>query len=190
MRLGIALVVATGLVMAGDAAAQRFVTGDHSEFPKVKYADSLTSLNDRCAVAKGKLSTTIRPVYVNETPVAFCCARCPGVFSKEPESYLSAFSPALVCPVTKKSARVDAKLRAYVNHEIFYFADEASRQKFRTTPIKFVGVLTDPVSRARFKPTAKSPRADWESRPYFFESAESRAKFVESPQKYGWRDGA
>lgn len=190
MRLGIALVVAVAGVVAGTAEAQRFVTASSPEFPKVKYADSLTSLNDRCAVARAKLSTTVRPVYVNGTPVGFCCTKCPNTFSKAPETYLSDFTPSLVCPVTRKAAKVDAGLRAYVNHEIFYFADDAARRKFRAAPLKYVGLVTDPVSKARFKPTAASPRAEWESRPFFFQSAENRTRFAEEPAKYGWREGA
>jgi len=190
MRFGNALVIACAVALAATAEAQRHVPVPNSEFPKVKYPDSLTSLNDKCAVAGGRLSTSVRPVYVNEVPVGFCCTKCPGVFSKEPEGYLTAFSPSLVCPVTGKPAKPEAKLRAYVNHEIFYFANDAARQKFRTSPLKYVGMVTDPVSRVRFQPKASSPRADWESRPFYFESGETRAKFVESPGKYGWREGA
>lgn len=52
--------------------AQRFVPGEHREFPKIKYADSLESLNDRCIVKKSKLNLKVRPVYVNWRPIGFC----------------------------------------------------------------------------------------------------------------------
>lgn len=52
--------------------AQRFVPGEHRGFPKIKYADSLESLNDRCIVKKSKLNLKVRPVYVNWRPIGFC----------------------------------------------------------------------------------------------------------------------
>lgn len=52
--------------------AQRFVETDDAGHPKVKYADSLVSLNDRCMVAGNKLNLKIRPVYVSGAPIGFC----------------------------------------------------------------------------------------------------------------------
>jgi hypothetical protein len=54
------------------ASAQRYVAQPDSAHPRLKYADSLVSLNDRCAVAKNKLNRNVRPVYVNGQPVGFC----------------------------------------------------------------------------------------------------------------------
>lgn len=54
------------------SAAQRYVaTGDTSR-PRIKYADSLISANDRCMVALQKLNRRVRPVYVNGVPMGFC----------------------------------------------------------------------------------------------------------------------
>ena len=52
--------------------AQRYVPGESREFPRVKYADSLESVNDRCIVSGAKLNPEIRPVYVNWRPIGFC----------------------------------------------------------------------------------------------------------------------
>lgn len=71
-RLALRAAGALVLLLAGVASAQRFVPGPDPEHPRVKYADSLESVNDRCIVAKRKLSRTIRPVYVNLRPVGFC----------------------------------------------------------------------------------------------------------------------
>ena len=38
----------------------------------VRYADSLTSVNDRCAVSHAPLNLRVDPVYVNGQPVGFC----------------------------------------------------------------------------------------------------------------------
>lgn len=53
-------------------SAQVYVPTSDLEHPKVRYADSLLSLNDRCPVRTGKLSTTYKPVYVNGQPIGFC----------------------------------------------------------------------------------------------------------------------
>lgn len=52
--------------------AQRRVPTADPEHPRIKYADSLISLNDRCMVRKSKLNPKVRPVYVNRQPVGFC----------------------------------------------------------------------------------------------------------------------
>lgn len=59
-------------ISAPPAAAQRYVATSDSLHPRIKYADSLTSANDRCMVALGKLNLRVRPVYVNGVPMGFC----------------------------------------------------------------------------------------------------------------------
>lgn len=68
------LAVAAGaaLLWPYGGAAQRYVPTADPAFPRLKYADSLVSINDRCAVRKVKLSSKVRPVYVNQEPVGFC----------------------------------------------------------------------------------------------------------------------
>lgn len=53
-------------------AAQRYVATADSLHPRLKYADSLVSGNDRCMVAQQKLNRRVRPVYVNGVPLGFC----------------------------------------------------------------------------------------------------------------------
>lgn len=53
-------------------SAQVYVPTADLAHPKIRYADSLLSLNDRCPVRTGKLSTTYKPVYVNGQPIGFC----------------------------------------------------------------------------------------------------------------------
>jgi len=60
------------LLAASSALAQHYVPGAEPKFPKLKYADSLISLNDRCIVSKEKLNPKARPVYVNSRPIGFC----------------------------------------------------------------------------------------------------------------------
>jgi hypothetical protein len=54
------------------APAQEYVPTADLEHPKIRYTDTLVSLNDRCPVRTGKLSTTYKPVYVNGRPIGFC----------------------------------------------------------------------------------------------------------------------
>ena len=80
MKLGKARLPWTTWVVASVAAvvwplradAQRYLPMPDQDHPRVKYADSLESLNDRCIVRKAKLNPKMRPVYVNGQPVGFC----------------------------------------------------------------------------------------------------------------------
>ena len=70
-----AAVLATvlGIALSGPpTSAQVYVPTKDLQHPKVRYADSLLSMNDRCPVRTGKLSTTYKPVYVNHRPIGFC----------------------------------------------------------------------------------------------------------------------
>jgi hypothetical protein len=64
----LALVVALTTIVE----AQRFVPGTDPGRPRLKFADSLVSANDRCIVAQEKLNRRVRPVYVNGVPLGFC----------------------------------------------------------------------------------------------------------------------
>jgi hypothetical protein len=67
------LAAALGVAFSGSPTrAQVYVPTKDLQHPKVRYADSLISLNDRCPVRTGKLSTTYKPVYVNHRPIGFC----------------------------------------------------------------------------------------------------------------------
>ena len=65
-----AWVLAAALPSVGEA--QRFVPTANPNRPRLKFADSLVSANDRCIVAQEKLNPKVRPVYVNGVPMGFC----------------------------------------------------------------------------------------------------------------------
>ncbi len=69
-RFAIASVFLLGLCET--VCAQRYVPTPDTLFPRLKYADSLVSLNDRCAVRHAHLNPKIAPVYVNGKPIGFC----------------------------------------------------------------------------------------------------------------------
>jgi len=191
----VACAFAVALLAAGlaprDGDAQRFVPQRDKLHPKLKYADSLVSVNDRCAVREGALSPTIRPVYVNGRPVGFCCTGCPAIFVQGPEPYLLRMKAQFTDPVEpKKPARVTAGLRYHVGWEIFYFADPAHLEEFRRHPTRYAGWITDPVSGVRFRPGEKSPLVRHAGRPYYFASDSTRVRFQKSPGDYAMRKGA
>jgi hypothetical protein len=67
------LAVTVAVALSGrPGTAQVYVPTADLNHPKIRYADSLVSLNDRCPVRTGKLSTTYKPVYVNHRPIGFC----------------------------------------------------------------------------------------------------------------------
>ena len=68
----LALSFALTLAVLGAASAQRYVATKDPDFPRIKYADSLVSPNDRCIVSQAKLNPKMAPLYVNGLPIGFC----------------------------------------------------------------------------------------------------------------------
>lgn len=66
----LAILALAGATRAG--LAQHYVPGSDPAFPRIRYADSLDSRNDRCIVAGNRLNLKVRPVYVNGRPIGFC----------------------------------------------------------------------------------------------------------------------
>jgi hypothetical protein len=50
----------------------RYVAGGDTLYPRLRYTDSLVSVNDRCIVTARKLNPRMAPVYVNGVPIGFC----------------------------------------------------------------------------------------------------------------------
>lgn len=181
----LAAALVLGSISNEHAAAQRFVPQKDKLFSKVKYEDSLVSLNDRCAVKKNPLSSHVRPVYVNHEPVGFCCTGCPIVFSRDPERYLKDFKVELADPVEPDhKAVLDSTTRTYLGQDVFFFADEGSRKKFLKHPLKFCGIIGDPVSNARFQPTKESPHTEYQGRQYYFQSDSTLHAFQIAPDRF------
>jgi YHS domain-containing protein len=90
---------------------------------------------------------------------------------------------SMACPVASRApARLEKELMTWVNHELYFFADARSKRKFDEKPWKYCGRLTDPVSRERFEPRRKSPRAEYKGRPYYFTSDSTRTAFLVDPE--------
>lgn len=72
VRLSTAALLAGGLLLSAAALGQEYVPQKDEKLPRIRFADSQISLNDRCPVRLGKLNLKMAPVYVNERPVGFC----------------------------------------------------------------------------------------------------------------------
>ena len=104
---------------------------------------------------------------------------------QDPEIYLGEIGvPVNDLFDPSRPARVDVFHRSRVNYETYFFADTAGKARFDADPIAHAGVVTDPVSRQRFRPLPSSPRLLHDGRPYVFFSEESRAAFVAMPDMY------
>ena len=79
---------------------------------------------------------------------------------------------------------LDPKLQARVNGEIYRFATAITRGKFVKDPVRWCGILRDPVSSVRFYPDRFSPRINTAESPYFFESDSTFGAFKKDPEKY------
>lgn len=71
-----------------------------------------------------------------------------------------------------------------VNGEVFRFASPRTLRRFMKVPVRWCGVVRDPVSGCRFLPSARSPAAYWIGGPYFFESDSTKEMFVADPHRY------
>ena len=83
-----------------------------------------------------------------------------------------------------RPAVLDVDHRARVNYELFFFADEDERERFSGDPLAYCGLVTDPVTYARFQPDGGSPRIDHNGQPFFFESSVSSAVFAATPDSF------
>ncbi|HVS19216.1 MAG TPA: hypothetical protein VMT18_11495 [Planctomycetota bacterium] len=86
-------------------------------------------------------------------------------------------------------AVLDAEHCVRLNYEAYFFGDPWSRERFLADPTDYCGLLTDPVSKRRFRPEPRAESVGHEGVSYFFESAATRTRFEEDPDAYrlpGW----
>jgi len=172
------------------ASAQVTVPTKNPERPRIRYADSLVSLNDACIVRGGTLNPFFKAEYVNGRPIGFCCRTCPGVFAQDPEPYLRNNKIEVPCMVyTKRQARIDTSLRRRIGHDLFYFSTAQAMRVFDREPLKYVKTLSDPVTEDRFKVTHASPHETYQERVYYFASDANRVIFDTDREKYRDRRG-
>jgi len=109
-------------------------------------------------------------------------------FGEDPNLYVEARKVTVPCAVEPgKTAKPDAKLTARLNYEVFMFSSAAARRKFDKDPLRYCGLLTDPVNQKRFQPTARSPRMVFKERPYYFASDSTFTVFHAMPDSFAMR---
>ncbi len=104
---------------------------------------------------------------------------------KDPELYLERLEVEVEDYLDRAgSAVLDADHRAGLNFDTYLFSTVEARKLFSLAPLAHVDQLTDPVTLERFVPDEHSPRIDFESRIYYFASAENRDAFSAEPRVY------
>jgi len=103
----------------------------------------------------------------------------------DPEWALIHLERALWDPVDPRFVGSLADSLEYrVNGEVYRFASRRTLRRFVRTPLRWCGVVRDPVTGRRFQPSVQSPEVYWVGGPYFFESDSTKDRFVEDPHKY------
>jgi YHS domain-containing protein len=106
---------------------------------------------------------------------------------KDPERALASLGLQFPSLSGAAEARQDSTTRIWIGHDLFYFADRASRDRFGRDPLAQIRALTDPVTQRRFHPTAASPQLSYHGRRYFFESDSTRGVFRGRPDWFAQR---
>ncbi len=88
---------------------------------------------------------------------------------------------------TTRVASLSPRLRAHVNGEIYRFANALTLVRFRRDPVRWCGILRDPVTGVRFVPSRRSPRVRMSDGPYFFVSDSSAGAFRADTARYAIR---
>ena len=83
-----------------------------------------------------------------------------------------------------RPAKLDNAYTVRVNYETYLFADSTARALFQGDIVQYCGLLTDPVSKRRFRPDDASPRFQDDSVTYFFESHEQLEMFAQDPESF------
>ncbi len=81
-------------------------------------------------------------------------------------------------------AVLDSRFASFVDFEAFYFASESEKRRFEQDIVKHCGIVTDPVSKERFRPTEQSPRMVYHDRTYLFASDSTYTTFAMMPDMY------
>lgn len=81
-------------------------------------------------------------------------------------------------------AVLDGEHTIRVNYETFVFGTVEHRDAFAADVVAACGLLTDPISKRRFRPSADSPGLEHAGVLYLFESGASRKMFARDPERH------
>jgi len=71
-----------------------------------------------------------------------------------------------------------------LNYEGYFFCKPEEEERFLSDPIAYCGLLTDPVSKLRFRPSAASQRAVHEGIVFYFAGPETAQLFAQAPEDF------
>ena len=110
---------------------------------------------------------------------------------QDPEPYLRAQNIKVQCVVyPNRKARIDSSMRRVIGHDIFYFSTAQAMRQFDRDPLRYVKVLSDPVTNDRFLVTNASPHVRYKNRAYYFASTGERGLFEADREKFRDRRAA
>lgn len=84
------------------------------------------------------------------------------------------------------TAVLDNEHLTRVNWEVFFFSTREAKARFDADSVAYCGLVTDPVSKMRFRPTPDSPREMWKGQVYFFTNEDDLADFEADPEALAW----
>ena len=104
---------------------------------------------------------------------------------QDPEHYIAELGLTFPCPVRPDlDAVIDVEHRAFVNHEVYFFSSREAAAEFDRRPLRYAGLVTDPVSGSRFGPSEISPFRRYDERPYYFQDRDTAEQFAADPERY------
>lgn len=104
---------------------------------------------------------------------------------QDPDTYLIALGITVPSQMDPNSpALLDSTHRSIIGHEIFYFVNADEKRRFDADPTTACGILTDPVSKTRFRPKVSSPKYTHNGRIYLFDSDSTQVMFAGMPDMY------
>jgi len=107
------------------------------------------------------------------------------VFVQDPQIQLQELGIAIPDALDqRRPAVLDPAHRSFVDYETFFFADEADKRRFDADPTASCGILTDPVTKQRFRPGSDSPRGEFAGRTYVFFNSTNKATFDQAPEAF------
>ena len=114
-------------------------------------------------------------------------AECPApdVFVQDMPDFLAKKELEIPCLFEPhRNSLLTREFFTRINYEGYLFCRAEERARFVADPIPYCGLLTDPVSKRRFRPGLNSPSAVHEDVHYFFEGEVTARLFAKAPGDY------
>lgn len=102
-----------------------------------------------------------------------------------PEIYLKAIGVTVKCMMeSEQDAILDMEHRTSIGYETYFFSSEAAKHAFDSDIARHCGILTDPVTKRRFRPTSAPHRTLYRERLYIFPADSCKISFDMMPEMY------